>query len=238
MQDIKNLLLKEAEKISVSLSETQLDKFQTYLEFLVETNEKINLTAITQPQEVVMKHFIDSIALFSVCDIMPNAKIADVGTGAGFPGMPLKIVRDDIDLTLIDSLNKRLVFLDELCGKINVKAKLIHSRAEELGRNKDFRESFDVVTARAVAALNSLCEYCLPLVNTGGCFIAMKSLKTDEEVQSAKKAIELMGGKIEKIEELSLSEDMTRTFIIIRKIKNTPPKYPRQGAKISKNPIV
>ena len=238
MEDIRKLLFEEAEKISVSLNEEKLSKFQTYLELLVETNEKVNLTAITEPTEVVMKHFIDSIALFSVCDIKENAKIADVGTGAGFPGVPLKITRDDIDLTLIDSLNKRLVFLDTLCNEIDIKAKLVHMRAEECGKNKDYREKFDVVTARAVAALNTLCEYCLPLVKVGGSFIAMKSLKTDEEVRDAKKAIEVLGGKIEKIEELFLSEDMTRTFIVIKKVKNTPPKYPRQGAKISKNPIV
>ena len=238
MEDIRKLLFEEAEKISISLSDEQLSKFQKYLELLVETNEKVNLTAITEPKEVVMKHFIDSIALFSVCDVKENAKVADVGTGAGFPGVPLKITRDDIDLTLIDSLNKRLVFLDTLCNEIDIKAKLVHIRAEECGKNKDFREKFDVVTARAVAALNTLCEYCLPLVKVGGKFIAMKSLKTDEEVKNAKKAIELLGGKIEKIEEISLSEDMTRTFVVIKKVKNTPPKYPRQGAKISKNPIV
>ena len=238
MEDIRKLLFEEAEKISISLSDEQLSKFQKYLELLVETNEKVNLTAITEPKEVVMKHFIDSIALFSVCDVKENAKVADVGTGAGFPGVPLKITRDDIDLTLIDSLNKRLVFLDTLCNEIDIKAKLVHMRAEECGKNKDFREKFDVVTARAVAALNTLCEYCLPLVKVGGKFIAMKSLKTDEEVKDAKKAIELLGGKIEKIEEISLSEDMTRTFVVIKKVKNTPPKYPRLGAKISKNPIV
>ena len=238
MEDIRKLLFEEAEKISISLNEEKLSKFQTYLELLVETNEKVNLTAITEPTEVVMKHFIDSIALFSVCDVKENAKIADVGTGAGFPGVPLKITRDDINLTLIDSLNKRLVFLDTLCNEIDIKANLVHMRAEECGKNKDYREKFDVVTARAVAALNTLCEYCLPLVKVGGSFIAMKSLKTDEEVKNAKKAIEVLGGKIEKIEELSLSEDMTRTFIVIKKVKNTPPKYPRQGAKISKNPIV
>ena len=238
MEDIRKLLFEEAEKISISLSDEQLSKFQKYLELLVETNEKVNLTAITEPKEVVMKHFIDSIALFSVCDVKENAKVADVGTGAGFPGVPLKITRDDIDLTLIDSLNKRLVFLDTLCNEIYIKVKLVHMRAEECGKNKDFREKFDVVTARAVAALNTLCEYCLPLVKVGGKFIAMKSLKTDEEVKNAKKAIELLGGKIEKIEEISLSEDMTRTFVVIKKVKNTPPKYPRLGAKISKNPIV
>lgn len=238
MEDIRKLLFEEAEKISISLSDEQLLKFQKYLELLVETNEKVNLTAITEPKEVVMKHFIDSIALFSVCDVKENAKVADVGTGAGFPGVPLKITRDDIDLTLIDSLNKRLVFLDTLCNEIYIKVKLVHMRAEECGKNKDFREKFDVVTARAVAALNTLCEYCLPLVKVGGKFIAMKSLKTDEEVKNAKKAIELLGGKIEKIEEISLSEDMTRTFVVIKKVKNTPPKYPRLGAKISKNPIV
>ena len=238
MEDIRNLLFTEAEKIGISLNDDQLSKFQTYLELLVETNEKVNLTAITEPNEVVMKHFIDSIALFSVCDVKENAKVADVGTGAGFPGVPLKITRNDINLTLIDSLNKRLVFLDTLCKEIKEEAKLVHARAEECGKNKEFREKFDVVTARAVAALNTLCEYCLPLVKVGGSFIAMKSLKTDEEVKDAKKAIELLGGKIEKIEELTLSEDMTRTFIVIKKVKNTPPKYPRQGAKLSKNPIV
>lgn len=237
MKDIRKLLGEKAKEISIELNETQLQKFQTYLEKLVKANEKVNLTAITDPDEVVMKHFIDSIAIFSVCNIKENAKLADVGTGAGFPGVPLKIVRDDIDLFLIDSLNKRLLFLNDLCQEIDVKAEILHSRAEDCSRKSEYREKFDIVTARAVAALNSLCEYCLPLVKVGGSFIAMKSLKTDEEVKAAEKAIEVLGGKIERVEELFLSENMTRNFVVIKKIKDTPIKYPRQGAKISKSPI-
>lgn len=237
MTDMRAYLAQESEKIGVALSKTQLEQFQTYLGFLLETNESLNLTAIKEPQEVVRKHFIDCLALLNICELPKGASLADVGTGAGFPGMVLKIVRSDLQLTLIDSLQKRLNFLDSLCEKLSLPAKTLHLRAEEAGRSPKYRESFDFVTARAVASLNILCEYCLPMVKTGGKFIAMKSLKVDEELEEAQKAIELLGGSNVLIRTVPLYEDMTRSFVVIEKARNTPPKYPRQSGKISKKPL-
>ena len=237
MTDIKDYLAQEAEKIGAALSETQLEQFQTYLDFLLETNESLNLTAIKEPQEVVRKHFIDCLALLNICELPKGASLADVGTGAGFPGVVLKIVRSDLQLTLIDSLQKRLNFLDALREKLSLPAKTLHLRAEEAGKAAEYRESFDFVTARAVAPLNILCEYCLPLVKTGGRFIAMKSLKAGEELEEAKKAIELLGGSNARIQTVPLYEDMTRSFVVIEKTRSTPPKYPRQSGKIAKNPL-
>ena len=239
MQDIKDLLLKEAEKISLSLSETQLDKFQTYLEFLVETNEKVNLTAITQPQEVVMKHFIDSIALFSVYDIMPNAKIADVGTGAGFPGRPLKIYDSTLSVTLVDSLNKRINFLNEVISELGLTdVETVHSRAEELAKNKDYRESYDYCVSRAVANLATLSELCLPFVKVGGYFVSLKGPKAKEEIAAAKKAVSVMGGSLEEVVGYSVDKtDYEHNLVIIKKASPTPARYPRNAPKPAKDPI-
>lgn len=237
MTDIRDLLYAEAQKVGFLLSKEQLDRFQLYLEFLLETNKSVNLTAIREPEEVVRKHFIDCLTLLKVCEIPQGASIADVGTGAGFPGMVLKIVREDLRLTLIDSLKKRLNFLDALCEKLGLSAKTLHLRAEEAGRAPQTREKFDVAAARAVASLNVLSEYCLPLVKPGGTFIAMKSLKAQEELAEAERAIALLGGGSAKIETIPLYEDMTRTFVLVEKKRTTPPKYPRQSGKIAKAPL-
>ena len=172
--DIKNLLISKAKEIGVKVSPAQAEQFQIYLDLLLERNTMMNLTAITDPEEAVIKHFVDSLTLLKALEIKKNAKVIDVGTGAGFPGIPLKIMRPDIELTLLDSLNKRLVFLREVCDAIDIEAETIHKRAEEAGKDTKLRESFDVATARAVANMNILAEYCIPLIKMKGYFAAMK----------------------------------------------------------------
>ncbi len=235
---IDKLLLKnEAENVGISLSDEMLDRFDTYAEFLVETNKVQNLTRITEPDEIVIKHFVDSLTLLKVYDIPEGASVADIGTGAGFPGVALKIARPDIRLTLIDSLGKRINFLNELCEKLGFAADTYHLRAEEAGLKAELREKFDVTTARAVARLNVLCEYCLPLTKIGGAFVSMKGPTGTEEAQEGKKAADILGGRIRKVEKLSLSDGSERQIIIVEKLSSTPEKYPRHGGKISKNPL-
>jgi 16S rRNA (guanine527-N7)-methyltransferase len=214
-----------------------LQKFQRYGELLAEWNEKINLTAIKEPQEVVIKHFIDSLALLDYVELPPSARLIDVGTGAGFPGVPIKIVRPDIKLTLLDSLNKRISFLQVLTQELDVETECLHSRAEDGGRVPKLRESFDIATARAVAKLRELSEYCLPFVKTGGVFAVMKGSEIEEELAAAQSAIKLLGGSVESVNLLELPDSVKRSIIIIRKINKTPEKHPRQSAKIKKNPI-
>lgn len=217
------------------LSNLQKEQFQTYYQELVDYNEKVNLTAITDKEEVFIKHFYDS--LLGVDYIPQNASVVDIGTGAGFPGLPLKIAREDISLTLVDSLNKRIEFLKYLTNKIDIKCECIHSRAEDFASVK--REVFDVAVSRAVANLSTLCEYTLPLVKIGGLFISYKGSNIDEELNSAKKAISILGGKIKEIIKLSLPNDLgERNLIIIEKIKNTPTQYPRKGNLPKSRPIV
>ena len=202
------------------------NKFETYFNELVEYNTKVNLTAITDKQDVYIKHFFDSCL---ASEFIPNnAKVADIGTGAGFPGVPLKIVRNDINLNLVDSLNKRIIFLDYLKQKIGVKYNTYHSRAEDFCANTSNRENFDVVVSRAVAKLNTLAEYCLPLIKVGGLFIAYKGGEVEQEVQESLNAIKILGGKVEEIKNFSLPLDKgDRTLVIIKKIKATPKLYPR-----------
>lgn len=206
---------------------TEYEKlFEIYYNELVEYNEKVNLTAITEREDVYIKHFYDSC--LSSEFIPQNAKIVDIGTGAGFPGVPLKIIRNDIDLHLVDSLNKRITFLNYLSQCLNIKYSTYHSRAEEFSTNIKYRESFDICVSRAVAKLNTLAEYCLPLVKIGGAFIAYKAGDIDEELKESLKAIQILGGEIKEIKKINLPNNTgDRTLIIIKKIKNTPKKYPR-----------
>jgi len=215
----------------------QTEQFFEYMNLLIEWNEKINLTAITDPEEIILKHFIDSITILK--DIPDNSKIVDVGTGAGFPGIPLSIMNPTLKITLVDSLNKRLIFLQEVVDKLQLKnIEIVHARAEEFGQNKKYRESFDISTSRAVANLATLSEYLIPLVKVNGKVVSMKAANAREEINEAKKAIEILGGKIEKIEEFNLPQsDIGRTIIIIRKNKETPNKYPRKPGTPSKEPI-
>lgn len=237
MDNIESLLVQSAKNIDITLSSEQTAKFQTYMELLIVWNEKVNLTAITEPNEVAVKHFLDSLTVLTCMDIKQCASVIDIGTGAGFPGIPLKIMRPDIQLTLLDSLNKRLTFLKELTNKLEMGAVLVHARAEEGGRQKPLREKFDVATARAVAPLNLLCEYCLPFLKVGGAFVAMKGPNCTDEVESAKKAIALLGCELQQQKQLTLPDGSGRTLIVIKKNKTTPDIYPRHGSKISKNPL-
>ena len=234
---ISEILEKWCVENNISISDTQKQKFETYAKLLLEWNEKINLTAITEETEVAVKHFIDSITLLKYADIKENSSVIDVGTGAGFPGIPLKIMRDDINLTLLDSLNKRLVFLDEVCNTIDIKATTVHSRAEEGGQNPKFREKYDVAVSRAVANLPALCEYCMPYVKVGGVFVSMKGSDGENELENATNAIAVLGGKTEDCKTLTLPDGSARTIITIKKIKSTSPKYPRRSVKINKQPI-
>ena len=229
-------MAEESEKIGIKLSDEQLNEFYEYMQLLLEWNEKMNLTAITEPEEVIKKHFVDSITIKKY--IKEESRLIDVGTGAGFPGIPLKIVDKSIKLTLLDSLNKRVNFLNEIIEKLNLKdIKTIHSRAEEYAKN-EVRESYDVAVSRAVADLPILLEYLMPYVKLNGICICMKGPKAQEELERSKKAINILGGKLEKVEKITIDEEMERNLIIIRKIKNTPNKYPRKAGMPTKNPIV
>ena len=207
------------------------------MNLLIEWNEKINLTAITNPDEIILKHFIDSITISNY--IKENSYIADIGTGAGFPGIPLKILRKDIKIVLVDSLNKRINFLNEIIQELNLEnIQAIHARAEEFGRDKNYREHFDVVTSRAVANLSTLSEYLIPLSKIEGKCLCMKGPGVQEEIKDAKKAIEILGGTISNLYEFKLPEsDIERVVVELKKVKKTPDKYPRKAGLPSKEPL-
>lgn len=233
----KELLKEKAEKFGVKLDEEALERFDSYARLLVQWNEKINLTAITDPDEIVVKHFVDSLSVFSAVDIPQGTRVIDVGTGAGFPGLAMLIARPDIDLTLMDSTNKKLNVIRDILENIGLSANVEHKRAEDAGQMKAFREQYDFATARAVSNLRDLSEYCLPFVKVGGMFISMKSAKADEEIEQAKKAISVLGGKIAEKKTFELENAGERTVILIKKLSSTPDKYPRPSAKMVKNPI-
>ena len=233
-----SLMLSVLDEKGIAYNDEILEKLGKYAALLVEWNEKINLTAITDPEGIVIKHFLDCALLLNKVDLKENAKVIDVGTGAGFPGMVLKIFRPDIKLTLLDGLNKRLVFLNEVAAQLGLtNVETVHLRAEEAGRRQNFRESFDLVTARAVAKQNLLYEYCLPLCKVGGVFCAMKGPSAEEEVKESVNAGKLLGGAKPQILHETLTGEEVRTFVITKKISQTPPKYPRVSAKISKQPL-
>ena len=234
---LKDLLKEKAEMFHVKLDEQALERFDIYGKLLIEWNEKINLTAITDPEGVTIKHFLDSITIFSYVDIPEGAKVIDVGTGAGFPGLAMLIARPDLDITLMDSTKKRLMVIENILENIGLSANVVHSRAEDAGQNKLFREQYDFSTARAVTNLRDLAEYCLPFVKVGGSFIPMKSAKAQEEIAEGKKAIHVLGGQVIKQDTFELLDCGERTIINVKKISSTPAKYPRPSAKIAKNPI-
>ena len=235
-KQFKEELTKRAMQFGVNLLEEQQNQFYQYMQLLLEWNEKINLTAITEPQEILTKHFIDSISV--VPYIKEGDKILDIGTGAGFPGIPLKIVLPQNSFTLLDSLNKRIHFLQEVVEQLKLEnIEAVHGRAEEFCK-EDRREGYHIVVSRAVAKLNVLLEYMLPFTKVGGKCICMKALEIEEELEDAKKAIEILGGTIEKVEEITLEDtDITRKLVIVKKIKETPKKYPRKAGTPNKEPI-
>ena len=225
------------EKLELKLTEKQIEQFLKYYEMLIKKNKVMNLTAITEYNEVIEKHFLDSISLCQVYDLTTPVKILDMGTGAGFPGVPLKIAFPEVEITLADSLNKRIKFLDEVVAELGLeKVTTVHARAEELARNKEHRESYDLVVSRAVANLSTLGEYCIPFVKMGGNFISYKSAEVDEEVNAAGKAIKILGGEIKDVYKFDLS-DQKRSFVTIEKIKTTPKTYPRKAGTPSKEPL-
>ncbi|EPI02524.1 16S rRNA methyltransferase GidB [Enterococcus faecalis 13-SD-W-01] len=226
-----------AEK-QIHLSNYQMEQFDNYYKMLVEWNEKMNLTAITERNEVYLKHFYDSLTLAFEADFTEARTLCDVGSGAGFPSIPLKIAFPDLQITIVDSLNKRITFLSELTKKLKIEANLYHDRAETFGQNPSFRATFDFVTARAVARLNVLSELCLPLVKMDGFFYAMKAAKSEEEISEAKHAIAILGGKLIKESALTLPKiEDQRHIIAIQKKKPTPKKYPRKPGMPNKQPM-
>ena len=223
--------------LNINLTEKQIEQFLKYYEILVETNKVMNLTAITEFDEVIEKHFLDSLSLVRVFDLNRNVKILDLGTGAGFPGIPLKIAFPEIDIVLADSLNKRVKFLNEVVEALQLKqVETVHGRAEELAKNKKYREQFDLCTSRAVANLSSLSEYCIPFVKEGGKFISYKSGEIEEEVDQAKRAIHVLGGKLDQVYKFDLHEQK-RSFVIIEKVKKTPAVYPRKAGTPTREPL-
>lgn len=236
-ENIEGLLLTSANALGVRLMPAQTDAFQRYLNLLLSWNKKMNLTAITEPREVCIKHFADSLTVLDAVTLKRSAKVLDVGSGAGFPGLPLKIARDDLQLTIIDSQQKRLNFLEEVLEKINLTADLLHGRAEELGREKKLRVKFDLVTARAVAPLNVLCEYCMPFVKMGGYFVAMKGPNAEEELEAAENAIQVLGCELEQAKKLILMDGSSRTLLVFKRTKGFSMEYPRHGSKIAKKPL-
>lgn len=223
--------------IGIELTDSQLNAFETYYDMLIDRNKVMNLTAITEFDEVMDKHFLDSIYLFRSIKLEADYKLIDIGTGAGFPGIPLKIVFPEIKITLLDSLNKRVGFLNDVIDELNLNdIEAIHGRAEDIARDKAYRASYDIAVSRAVANLSTLSEYCLPFVKIGGKFVSYKSGDCADEVDNAKSAIHLLGGKINKIDEFSYSNN-SRSFIVIDKVMNTSNKYPRKAGLPSKKPL-
>ena len=229
--------LEKLNKIQLNVNDEVLNKFCAYMTNLLEWNEKINLTAITDEDDIILKHFIDSLTILEY--IPEKSNVIDVGTGAGFPGIPLKIVREDINMTLMDSLNKRITFLNEIINKLGLKKiNAIHSRAEELAKIPEHREKYDIAVSRAVANLSTLSEYMIPFVKVGGKCICMKGSNIEEELKTAKNAIKELGGEIEKVINFKLPDsDNERNIIIIKKVRNTKSKYPRKAGMPSKEPL-
>lgn len=232
-QDFISLL----ESAGIAISDEQFLMFDIYAHELISYNEKVNLTALTSPEDIAEKHFLDSILPFYHFKVKSGASIIDVGTGAGFPSCPLKIMRNDIDVTLLDSLLKRVNFLTRISDVLGLSAQCIHGRAEELGRDPNYREKYDIATARAVAGLPMLCEYCLPFVKEGGYFLSLKGSRGAQEAKEAYTAIKTLGGRLEEIYCYYLPSGDERTLIVVKKISQTPPKYPRNKGQMTKKPL-
>lgn len=223
------------------ITDDQLQKFDRYAQLLCEWNERINLTAITDPDGIALKHFYDSVYPLTLRPPERGARLIDVGTGAGFPSIPFAIIHGDVKLTLLDSLNKRINFLKTVCCELGITAECVHARAEEAGRavkgGNPYRESFDCATARAVARLSELCEYCLPFIKVGGCFYALKGKNGVEELSEAENAVKLLGGEVDLCHRYSLPNGDERTLIVIGKVKSTPDRFPRNSGRIKKEQL-
>lgn len=232
---IKNII----KNSNIYLEDKQIEQFCKYYELIIEWNEKINLTAITECEEVAEKHFIDSLSINKIVNMENVEKIIDVGTGAGFPGIPIKIAYPHLKITLLDSLNKRIKFLREVISILELEnIEVIHGRAEDIARKEEYREKYDICVSRAVANLSTLSEYCLPFVKVGGSFISYKAEKADEEIKKAENAISILGGIVEKTEKFQLSgTEIGRMLVKIKKEKNTKKKYPRKAGTPSKEPL-
>ena len=230
-------LKEKMKRIDIDIEDKQVEKFFSYMNLLIEWNQKINLTTIIEPKEIIIKHFVDCGTILKY--LKNGETIIDIGTGAGFPGIPVKILNENLNVTLVDSLNKRIIFLNEVCAALNLEnIQLIHSRAEDLAKNKEYREKFDKSVSRAVANLSTLSEYDLPFIKTGGQMIAMKGFEIEEELKNAEKAINILGGKIKEVNKFTLiNTDNKRSIVVIDKVKPTPKQLPRKAGKPLKEPI-
>lgn len=227
-------------ELDIELSDKQYQQFLTYYELLIEKNKVMNLTAITEYEKVIEKHFLDSLSLVKTTDLKKNIHVLDLGTGAGFPGIPLKIAFPNLNILLLDSLNKRINFLKEVIDELHLEnIEAVHGRAEEMARKKEYRENFDICVSRAVANLASLSEYCIPFVKPGGYFISYKSGEIEEELEQSQKAIKVLGAGMKEVQKFQLpNTEMNRSFIVIEKVKATPKAYPRKAGIPAKNPIM
>lgn len=232
-------LREKAEELGITLTDRQLAQFETYYELLTEKNKVMNLTAITDREDVILKHFVDSVALVKAECGFSSQKVLDVGTGAGFPGIPLKIAFPELKIVLLDSLNKRVKFLEEVCDSLGLKnVEFIHGRAEDIGRQKEHREMYDLCVSRAVANLASLSEYCMPFVKIGGFFVPYKSGEIEDELMSAGKAVGILGGELEFVDKFMLpGTDASRSLVVIKKVKGISKKYPRKAGMPTKEPL-
>lgn len=228
-------MIPEFENAGINISSEQAEKLQTLADHMVEYNKHTNLTRITDPAEIIEKHYIDSILPLTMINVPRGTKCIDVGAGAGFPSLPMKIYRPDLEFTLLDSGNKRIAYLESVCNLLGLDCETVHARGEELGQDKNYREKYGLATARAVAQLNVLCEYCLPFVKVGGVFAALKGER--DETESAMNAIKTLGGELEDVKKYSLPGGDKRCLVVIRKKAPTPPQYPRVSAKIAKKTL-
>lgn len=233
------ILLAGSKELGIDLDEDKIEKFRIYKDLLKEWNNKINITAITEDKEIIIKHFLDSITPYILGLFKGEKKVIDIGTGGGFPGLPLKIINQDLDVTLMDSLNKRIRFLQEVLDSLELdKIEAVHGRAEEVSRTKEYREVYDICISRAVASLDTLCEYCIPFVKPGGYFISMKGPDIDEELNQARNSIKILGGELVDKKIITIPEsNIKHSLLVIKKTRETPTKYPRGGGKPKKNPL-
>ena len=232
-----SIITRGAKELGIDLPPGADAAFRSYFEFLQEYSRDVNLTAILGEEDVARLHFLDSLALLKVCGFT-NARVIDVGSGAGFPGVPVKLAAQSVELTLLDATGKRVAFLSELCDVLGIGAKCVHARAEDAARYADMRECYDIALSRAVARLNILCELCLPFISVGGMFIAMKGADSDDEITEARSGIEMLGAQLQECFDYTIpGTDITHRAVLIRKTANTPEKYPRRFARIQKNPL-